>query len=253
MERLQKIMAEAGIASRRQCEQLIRDGEVRVNGQVRSELPVLVDRHADTISVSGRKLRPEPKVYIILNKPKRVVCTNSDPEGRTRAIDLLPQVKERVYPVGRLDADSQGLLIMTNDGEFANLLTHPRYGVHKTYQVTINKRIASEDIETLKAGMYLRRGPASMDTIKILRRGHKETQMEITLREGRNRQIRVMLMRLGYRVKNLKRIRIGPLELKGLGPGNFRPMTPHEINMLRRLVNKNIKQPSKKPRKKPTS
>lgn len=237
-ERLQKVMAEAGIASRRHCEQMIRDGLVKVNGQIVTKLPVLVDLQCDRIVVSGRRLRFEPKVYFLLNKPKNVVCTNSDPQGRRRAVDLLRGVKERVYPVGRLDVDSKGLLILTNDGELANLLTHPRYGVIKTYVAEIDGRIDGEAIRKLKKGMYFAEGRAAAEDVRILRRGPKRSLLEITLREGRNRQIRRMLLRLGHPVRQLTRVRIGRLTLRGLGAGKCRPLTDAEVTSLRRSVQK---------------
>ena len=242
-ERLQKVMAEAGIASRRHCEEMIRDGLVKVNGTVVRKLPVLVEPPHDTIVVAGRKLRCEQKVYFLLNKPRHVVCTNSDPEGRKRAIDLLVGVKQRVYPVGRLDADSQGLLILTNDGELANQLTHPRYGVLKTYVAELTGRLTGEEIDRLVRGVHLAQGKAGMESVQIMRRGPKHTVMEISLREGRNRQIRRMLARIGHRVRRLTRVRIGRLTLRGLGPGKFRALTPAEVKALRKLVGSAASEP----------
>ena len=236
-------MAAAGIASRRNCEEMILQGFVTVNGKLVDKLPVMVDQTKDRIIINGRRLRFEPKVYFLLNKPKKVVCTNSDPQGRRRAIDLLTNIKERVYPVGRLDTDSVGLLIMTNDGELANLLTHPRYGVVKTYVAEIEGSLSSVEIAKLKKGIHLEQGKAAMEKIKVLRRGPKTSLLEISLREGRNRQIRVMLLRLGHRVKKLTRARIGPLSLRGLSPGKFRPLSPREIKSLQNMV-----QTKKKPK-----
>ncbi|MBN1435632.1 MAG: rRNA pseudouridine synthase [Sedimentisphaerales bacterium] len=237
-ERLQKVMAEAGIASRRHCEELILDGQVKVNGRVVRKLPVLVDPAVDTIVVAGRKLAQEQKVYYLLHKPKNVVCTNNDPEGRKRAIDLLVGVRQRVYPVGRLDADSMGLLIMTNDGDLANRLTHPRYGVIKKYVAEVSGSVSGETIETLKRGVYLDEGKATIEHIKVLRRGPNQSLLEIELREGRNRQIRRMLARLGHPVRKLTRIKIGKLNLRGLGPGKFRQLTKQEVTDLCRLIAK---------------
>lgn len=231
-------MAEAGIASRRHCEEMILDGLVKVNGHVVHELPVLVDPEKDVIVVSGKRLQPERKIYILLNKPKKVVSTNSDPEGRRRAIDLLEGVRERVYPVGRLDADSQGLLILTNDGELANQLTHPRYGVEKTYLAEIKGMIEPEHIEKFKKGIYLPGGKATMENVKVLHRGPRSSLLEISLREGQNRQVRMMLARVGLSVKQLTRVRIGPLTIKGLGPGQYRPITTAEVKSLRKLIPK---------------
>jgi len=236
MERLQKVMAEAGVASRRQCEELIREGQVRVNGKIVRKLPIFVEVGEDVISVAGRKLRFEKKVYYLLHKPKKVVCTNSAQEGRLRAIDLLKGVKERVYPVGRLDTDSKGLLMMTNDGELANQLTHPRYEVPKTYIAEVEGWVTGEEIEKLKKGIHLQAGKGHMEKIKIGQRNSRRTILEITLREGQNRQIRRMLARLGHSVKSLTRVQIGPLSLKGLGPGKYRALKAGEIKALRRLV-----------------
>lgn len=237
-ERLHKVMAEAGVASRRHCEELIADGQVKVNGRVVRKMPILVDPSVDVIVVAGRKLVPARKVYFLLNKPKRVVCTNNDPEGRKRAIDLLLGVRERVYPVGRLDADSVGLLLLTNDGDLANKLTHPRYGVIKKYVAEVSGSVASDVTEKLKRGVYLDEGKASAEHIKILRRGPKQSLLEIELREGRNRQIRRMLSRLGHPVRKLTRVRIGKLTLRGLGPGKFRELTKQEVDYLWKLVAK---------------
>ena len=235
MERLQKVMAEAGIGSRRHCEDIIREGLVKVNSEVVTKLPVMVDPEQDRIVVDGRRLKFERKVYFLLNKPKKVVCTNNDPQGRTRAIDLLKGVKERVYPVGRLDADSKGLMIMTNDGELANHLTHPKYGVAKTYIAEVAGSVSGADIEKLQKGMYLPQGKASVKRVKVLRRGPKQSLLEITLQEGRNRQIKVMLRRLGHSVKQLTRVKIGKLFLKGLGVGKYRALTKTEVAYLQRL------------------
>jgi len=229
-------MAEAGVASRRQCEEMICQGLVKINGTVVNKLPVFVEPTCDVIVVSGVRLKIEPKVYYLLNKPKKVVCTNSDPAGRLRAVDLLKNVKFRVYPVGRLDTDSKGLLIMTNDGELANQLTHPRYGVAKTYVAEAAGWVTGEDIRKLKKGIHLEQGKACMESIKILQRNSKQTNLEIVLREGRNRQIRRMLARLGHSVHQLTRVRIGPLTLRGLGPGKFRQLKPAEVKSLRKIT-----------------
>ena len=235
MERLQKVMAEAGIGSRRYCEEIIQEGLVQVNGAAVRKLPVLVDPQKDRIIVDGRRLKFERKVYYLLNKPKKVVCTNSDPQGRIRAIDLLKGVKERVYSVGRLDAESKGLVIMTNDGELAQQLTHPKYGVAKTYIAEVAGSVSGSEIEQLQKGRYLPQGKASVGKVKVLRRGPKQSLLEITLQEGRDRQIEKMLGRLGHTVKQLTRVKIGKLELKGLGVGNYRVLTAGEVNALQRL------------------
>ncbi len=246
MERLQKFMADAGVASRRHCEEMIREGLVRVNGQIVTQLPVLIDIDKDRITVEGRRIRPVTKVYYLLNKPKKVVCTNYDPVNkRKRTIDILGGVSERVYPVGRLDQDSQGLVLMTNDGDLANHLIHPRYGVPKTYIAEIPQKIDGADIERLKKGFYVEKGArTTMDRIKIIKRSHTFTALEITLREGRNRQIRRMLARLGYSIKNLTRIKFGPLSSRGLGVGHYRQLKPEEVAELKKIANRAEKQAS---------
>lgn len=235
-ERLQKVMADAGIASRRRCEGMIREGLVTVNRKLVDELPAFVDKKKDRIVVDGKRLKFEQKVYLLLHKPKKVVCTNSDPEGRVRAIDLLRGVKERVYPVGRLDADSKGLLILTNDGDLANALTHPRYGVPKVYTVEVKGTVRGETLDKLRRGVWLGRDKAKIEQVKILKRGPKMSMLEINLREGRNRQIRRMLARVGHPVIQLTRHKIGRLSIRGLGPKKFRPLTPAEVKSLWKLV-----------------
>lgn len=229
-------MADAGIASRRHCEAMIREGLVTVNRKEVTELPVFVDARQDRIVVDGRRLKFEQKVYYLLHKPKKVVCTNSDPDGRVRAIDLLRGVKERVYPVGRLDVDSKGLLIMTNDGDLANALTHPRYGVPKVYTAEVKGTVRGETLDKLRRGVWMGCEKATIERIKILKRGPKISMLEITLREGRNRQIRRMLARVGHPVIQLTRHKIGRLSIRGLGPKRFRPLTPTEVKGLWKLV-----------------
>jgi len=234
-ERLQKILSAAGLGSRRACEQIILDGRVQVNGKPVSELPVLVEQD-DRISVDGRPIHGEKKVYFLLHKPRGVLVTNNDPAGRTLAVDLLPGVRERVFPVGRLDADSSGLLLLTNDGELSNRLTHPRYEVPKTYDVMVEGNLTGEKIERLLAGVYLSEGKARADRIRIIKRSHKETWLAVTLGEGRNRQVRRMLAKLGNKVRRLSRVSMGKLTLRGVGVGRFRPLTSAEVNYLRRIT-----------------
>ncbi len=232
-ERLQKILARAGVASRRACEELILEGRVRVNGKRMQDLPVLADPDEDRIEVDGRPIRFERKVYFLLNKPKGVLCTQSDPSGRKLASDLLPDVKERVYPVGRLDADSKGLLLMTNDGDLAAKLTHPRYGVPKTYRARVAGRMTPEKLAKLREGIWLSEGKTQPARVRLVYEGGDNSVVEITLGEGRNRQVRRMLSRLGHRVRELTRIRIGPLSLRGLGVGQSRPLKPAELRELK--------------------
>jgi 23S rRNA pseudouridine2605 synthase len=233
-ERLQKILAAAGVASRRECEQLILDGRVSVNGERARTLPAFADAACDAIVVDGKRLRPERKAYYVLHKPKGVHCTNYDPAGRTRVADLLAGVRERVFPVGRLDADSVGLLILTNDGELAERLAHPRYGVPKTYRAHVNGRVTEGDLERLRKGVWLAEGKAQVAEARVVHRGSNRSVVEITLREGRNREVRRVLARLRHPVRKLIRIRIGPLSLKGLPVGAHRALSAGEVAALRK-------------------
>ena len=231
-ERLQKILAAAGVDSRRHCEELILDGAVRVNRKVVDELPAFADPDQDIITVHGRRIHIVQRVYYLLNKPKGVICSNADPGGRKLAVNLVP-AETRVFCVGRLDADTTGLILITNDNELTNRLTHPRYGVSKRYHVTVKGRIESEHIAKLKKGVYVSEGRMSVTGAKVLQRGTTTSALEITLKEGQNRQIRRMLAGIGLDVKSLKRTRIGRIELKGLGVGQSRPLTTKEIEYLR--------------------
>lgn len=233
LERLQKLLAAAGVASRRECEEMILEGRVAVNGKVVSTLPALVDPECDRIAVDGQSLRVPRKVYFLLHKPKGVHCTNDDPAGRTRAIDLLPRIRERVFPVGRLDADSTGLLLLTNDGELAQRLTHPRYGVPKTYRVHLPGRVGKADIARLLKGVWLHEGKAQVLAASVIHAGRDGSMIEVTLCEGRNREVRRVLAKLGYKVRKLVRIHMGPLSLSGLAVGALRPLTPEEVRSLR--------------------
>lgn len=234
-QRLQKVLAAAGVDSRRKCEELILDGAVRVNRKVVDKLPAFVDPEKDVITVNGKKIRAAQKVYFLLNKPKGVICTNRDPQGRKKAIDLV-HTGERIFCVGRLDADTTGLIILTNDSELTNKLTHPRYGMAKTYVVRVKGEIAGEQIEKLKRGVWLADGKTGRASVKILKRGHKESSIEITIRQGLNRQVRRMLTKVGLSVKTLTRTRIGKLTTRGLGVGKFRTLTKTEVAYLKKAT-----------------
>ncbi len=235
-ERIQKILAQAGVASRRACEDLIRQGRVTVNGQ-----PVAIGDQADpaldTIRVDGEVvyLQEAPRVYILLNKPVGVVSTTSAQrqESRPTVRDLVP-VAERVYPVGRLDADSEGLILLTNDGELAQRLTHPRYGHQKTYQVLVLGRPAREKLDQWRAGVVLDDGPTGACHIQVLGMEGGNTWLEITMGEGRKRQIRRTAAALHLHIERLIRTRIGPLHLETLQPGEWRSLTTTEVNTLLR-------------------
>jgi len=233
-QRLQKVLASAGIGSRRKCEELILEGAVQVNRQVVDKLPAFVDPETDTITVGGRRIEPERKVYFLLNKPKGVICTSSDPSGRRKAIDLVP-TRRRIFCVGRLDADTTGLVLLTNDSELANRLTHPRYKIPKTYIARVKGRIASEQVEKLKSGVWLAEGRTSRASVKIVKRSREESWVEITIQQGLNRQIRRMLAKVGLPAKALTLVRIGNLTARGLGLGKFRPLAKAEVAHLNRI------------------
>ncbi len=248
--RIQKVLAEAGVASRRAVEQMVLDGRVTVNGEIVSALPCFVTAE-DEIRLDGQIIqnRPEPKVYILLNKPRGVICTQRDETGqnRPRAVDLVGWTGRRLYCVGRLDADSTGLIILTNDGELTNRLTHPRYGVVKTYIARVAGRITGEDLTSLRRGIFLgpqkspsgqpkRKNPKSpaRASVKMLRRGANESLLELRVSEGRNRQVRRMLARLEHKVYRLHRSAIGPIIDRGLKIGRFRRLKASEISALRK-------------------
>ncbi len=234
-ERLQKVMASAGVASRRQCEELILQGVVRVNGRVVDELPAFVDPDVDSIKVSGRPLREPRRVYYLLNKPTGVICTSHDPQGRPRAGDLVPG-GQRVFCVGRLDADTTGLIILTNDAELTNLLTHPKYKVSKTYVAKVSGRVDAQAVEKLRKGIWLAEGRTSGAAVKVLKSGHNDSLVEIRISQGLNRQIRRMLAKVGLPVQSLKRTRIGSLSIEGLGIGKYRPCLQAEVASLKRAA-----------------
>jgi len=231
--RLQKFLSDAGVASRRKAEELILAGRVLVNQQIVDTLPAFVDPRADRVIVDGTPVRLRPPLYFLVHKPKGVVCTNRDPAGRPRAIDLLPPLAQRLFPVGRLDEESSGLLLMTNDGELAQQIAHPRYGVPKTYRVEVKGRVPPDLQAQLMRGVYLAEGKARAAGVEVVHRSNDRSVLKITLREGRNRQIRRMLARLGHPVLALKRVAIGPLSLKNLPVGAARELTPVELKALR--------------------
>jgi 23S rRNA pseudouridine2605 synthase len=232
-QRIQKVLAAAGFGSRRHCEELVLDGRVAVNGQAIRTLPVLVDPAADGIAVDGRPIRADKLVYYMLNKPAGVFCTHHDQAGRTRAVDLLIGVRERVFPIGRLDADSMGLLILTNDGPLTQMLTHPRFGVPKTYRVEVAGQPSSNVMEKLRAGVWLSEGRTAPARIEVIHSNRKRTILEITLRESRNREIRRMLAKMGHNVRRLVRVQVGRLSIAKLPLGAFRKLTDEEVKQLK--------------------
>ena len=237
MERLQKIISQAGIASRRAAEKMIEEGRVTVDGVVAS-LGVQADVNSQTICVDGEPIgKAEEHVYFLLNKPKGYISTAKDDRGRKTVLDLLPEVGERIYPVGRLDNGTEGLLLLTNDGELCNHLMHPRYGVEKTYRVVCDGTLSATEIATLTNGVQLDDGMTAPAKVANIRRSTTGgTAFSITIHEGRNRQIRRMLEAVGHRTLRLKREAYGPLKLGELKPGEWRYLSEAEIAALYRTA-----------------
>jgi 23S rRNA pseudouridine2605 synthase len=240
LERLQKVIAQAGIASRRDAEELITAGRVTVNGKVVTELGTKIEPRKDRVAVDGKPLKAEKYVYILLNKPKGVVTTLEDPRGRKTVADIVAKIPERIYPVGRLDYNTEGLLIMTNDGDVTHALTHPSHEIAKTYLAKVEGFPPEEKLDKLRVGIKLEDGvtaPAKINIVDIDRE-KQLTTLEIVIYEGKNRQIRRMCETIGYPVKNLKRIQYAFLTLEGLHRGQYRQLLASEVEELKRLGKK---------------
>ncbi len=233
--RLQKILAAAGLGSRRQCEELILSGRVEVDRQVVNQLGAKADPAEQEVRVDGVSLPKTRLVYFMVNKPTGVLSTNNDPSGRPRVIDLVPYTG-RLFTVGRLDMSSEGLILVTNDGELADRLTHPRYGVEKTYQVEVAGSLDRKELDQLRKGVHLAEGFARVVSARVVRQYKHSTQLEIVLAEGRNREIRRILARVGHKVERLRRVAIGPLRLAELPLGQTRPLERDEVRQLKRAA-----------------
>ncbi len=239
LERIQKIISAAGVTSRRAAEELITEGRVRVNGKVVTELGTKADASKDHIKVDGKLINPQqPPTYIMLNKPAGFVTTMSDPEGRPTVEHLLKGVKTRVYPVGRLDYNTEGLLLLTNDGDFAHLITHPKHEFPKTYLAKVKGVLEDGMIDMLEKGVFLQDGKTAPARIKKIRKEEANSWVEITIHEGRKRQVRRMFDHVGRSVIKLKRIKTGSLSLGDLPEGKFRHLTLDEVNALRETAMK---------------
>ena len=231
--RLNKYLAHAGIGSRRHCDALVSSGRVTVNGQPLRELGMQVDPETHAVCVDGQPVHTERAVYWLVNKPRGYLCTNHDPARRPLAIDLVPHVAQRVYTVGRLDESSEGLLLLTNDGELAFRLMHPRFGVEKTYDALVHGNPSKEDQQKLLAGVWLSDGHVHARRVKRLKKQGDSTWMRIVLAEGKNREIRRMLARLGHKVLRLKRVAIGPVKIGTLKQGKARKLAMNELEELK--------------------
>jgi 23S rRNA pseudouridine2605 synthase len=231
-ERLQKLLAQAGVASRRRAEQLIQEGRVTVNGRIVTQLGTKVNPASDDVRVDGQRIKAAGHhVYLLLNKPRGVISSMEDPRGH-RALGDLVQVPQRVYPVGRLDANSEGLILLTDDGELANLLTHPRYEHEKEYRALVNGIPSEETLDAWRRGVVLegeRTAPAQVD---IMRKEKGSTLLRVIMHEGRKRQLREVAALLGHPVRQLQRVRLGPLHLGILKPGEWRHLTETEVEQL---------------------
>ena len=230
--RLQKFLADAGVASRRASEQIILDGRVTLNGKAVRQLGTRIDPVHDVIALDGRKLKAKKKLYVALNKPPGYISSRRDPEKRQTIGELLPKEWSNLFPVGRLDFASEGLIFLTNDGDFCLKLTHPRYGVGKKYRVTIEGRVDAEMAALLTKGVVHEGERLQADRVRILATNNTKSLLEIELKEGKNRELRRMFEVLGRTVTNLQRVQIGPIKLGELRRGRWRTLTETEIKSL---------------------
>ena len=238
-ERLQKIISQAGVASRRKAEELIASGRVTVDGKIVTGQGLKLDAAGHDIAVDGKRIgRREKPVYFLLNKPKGYICTVKDERGRKTVLDLLPETAERIYPVGRLDNNTEGLLLLTNDGELMNGLIHPRNEVFKTYVATVSGEVTNEKLDRLRSGIRLEDGLTAPARVRVVDRIplKGQTKIELVIHEGRNRQVRRMLAAVGCEVKTLKRTEFAGLNLSGVKRGEHRRLTEEEVLYLQSLA-----------------
>jgi 23S rRNA pseudouridine2605 synthase len=235
-ERLQKVLAAAGLASRRHCEEYILSGRVTVDGKVVTTLGIKVDPDTQKVCVDGERIKVERRQYFLVNKPIGVISTNADPDGRPRVIDLLPPWKGRLFTVGRLDESSEGLLLVTNDGELAHRLAHPKFQVERVYRALVAGIPKDEVLHQLRQGLYFTEGKFRVRDVRRIKSSVKSTILELVLTEGQNREIRRLLARVGHKVMKLKRIAFGPLRLGDLQTAGYRPLTPVELKTLQQFA-----------------
>lgn len=238
-ERLQKVLARAGVASRRESEKLIATGHIMVNGEVVRELGTKVDPEVDEIRVDTELLKsPARPLTLLVNKPKGYLSTTKDELGRKTVLDLIPETDRRLYPAGRLDEDSEGLLLLTDDGSLTNMVTHPRYGIPKTYDLRIRGRLEGAEVRRVESGVWLAEGRTGPARIRIRKRGRQVSHVEVTLTEGRNRELRRIFAQIGHPVLSLRRIRIGSLTVRGLRIGQHRRLKAKELHELKGMATK---------------
>lgn len=232
--RLQKYLAEAGVASRRKSEALITEGHVQVNGVIVRELGTKVDPEKDRVAVDGKLVKKEETlVYLLMNKPAGYITTVEDTHNRPTVMDLLTGVEERVYPVGRLDGDTKGLLLFTNDGEFAYRMTHPKFKMEKTYLADVKGIVTDAELQQLRDGVELEDGVTAPAKAELIKKDKYRSRIELRIHEGKNRQVRRMCAAVHHEVVDLKRTAMGPLDLKGVAEGSYRHLTPAEVTKLK--------------------
>ncbi len=237
LERIQKILAKAGVASRREAERMLTEGRITVNGHSVDTLGWKADPEKDHIKVDGKRIRPfESKITLVLHKPRGYVSTVKDPEGRPTVLDLLKRSRERVYPVGRLDFDAEGLLLLSNDGDLTEILSHPRFAIPRTYLAKLSGLPDAKDLERLRRGVMLEDGKATAVSVKVFRRTEKNCWAHIVVREGRNRLVKRMFSAVGHSVLKLKRVAFGPIRLGDLPSGHFRRLTSEEQKKIKELI-----------------
>jgi len=234
--RLQKALAQAGIASRRKAIEIIESGKVEVNGQIVKEKGFGVDLAKDKILVSGKSIKPENYLYVLLNKPRNYISTVSDPKSRRTVIDIVGQIDKRLYPVGRLDKNTTGLLLLTNDGELAFRLMHPRFGVEKTYEAIVKGVVDQGAVDKLRRGLFVDGKKTFPAKVELIFTDKEKSKLKIKIHEGRKHQVRLMLLTVGHPVKELKRVNFGNLSLGTLKLGKSRLLTINEVEGLRKLV-----------------
>jgi len=242
MERLHKVLAQCGVGSRRECETLIEQGRVQIDGKVVTKLGTKVDPGEVEIKVDGERVRIEARVYYLLNKPRGYACTSSTEHGAKRVIDLVPE-QRRIYTVGRLDERSEGLVLLTNDGNLSNIICHPRYQVDKTYRLAVQGRVDPKQLERIEKGVWLPEGKSAPAHVRRVERHGPSTVVTVTLWEGRSRELRRIFGKVNLRVSDLVRTAIGPLRLEGMRPGTYRKLTEADLAFARDRMRSDWKPP----------